>query len=82
MMNDARMVRWMSNIRPEYRISTEELASRLKLKSLREYLQDRRPKWFGHLEKMEESSWSSKCGTSKVIDSFPRGRPRKTWNEK
>ena len=30
---------------------------------------------------MEESARSSKCRTFKVSGSFPRGRPRKTWNE-
>ena len=30
---------------------------------------------------MEENAWSSKCRTFKVSGSFPRGRPRKTWNE-
>ena len=32
-------------------------------------------------KKMEESAWSSKCRTLKVSNSFPRGRPRKTWKE-
>ena len=27
---------------------------------------DRRLQWFGYLEKMEESAWSSKCRTFKV----------------
>ena len=30
---------------------------------------------------MEESARSSKCRTFKVIGSFYRGRPRKTWIE-
>ena len=40
----------MCNVRPEERTSAEELY-RLKLKSMRERLQDRRLQWFGHLEK-------------------------------
>ena len=36
------MVRWMCNVRPEDGFSAEELRSRLKLKGVREYLQDRR----------------------------------------
>ena len=39
---DTRMVRWMCNISPEDRISAEELKTRLKLKTMRECLQDRR----------------------------------------
>ena len=30
--------------------------SRIKLKSIRECLQDKRLKWFGHLERMEENA--------------------------
>ena len=40
--HDARMVTSMCNFRPEDRISAEELGTRLKLKSTREGLQDRR----------------------------------------
>ena len=71
----------MCYIRPEDKISAEELKIRLKLKSIRECLQDKRLQWFGHLERMEESAWSSKCKTFEVSGIFPRGRPRKTWHE-
>ena len=48
---------------------------------MREHLQDRRPSWFGHLERMEENAWSGKCGTFKVFGSFPIGGTRKTCTE-
>ena len=35
--NDPRIVRWMCNVRPENRISDEELRTRLKLKIMRVY---------------------------------------------
>lgn len=35
--NSARIVRWMCNARSEKRISVEQLSSRLKLISMREY---------------------------------------------
>ena len=38
-------------------------------------------KWFGHLERIEECAEFTKCRTFKVSGSFPRARPRKTWNE-
>ena len=53
--NDARMVRWMCNVRPEDRISAEELRTRLKLMGTKECLEDRRLHWFGHIEITEES---------------------------
>ena len=49
--NVARMARWMFIVRPADRISAEELRTRLKLKSMRRYLQDTTLNWFGHLEK-------------------------------
>ena len=74
------MVRWMCIVTPEDRISAEELRTRLKLNSVREFLQFRGQS--GHLERMEgKIPLSSKCSTLKFSCSFPRGRPRKTWNK-
>ena len=44
-------------------------------------LEDGRLKWFGYLERMEESGWSSKSRTCRVSHSLHRGRPKKTWYE-
>ena len=71
----------MCKVRSEDRISAEKLRSRLKLKNMRECLHERRMQWFGQLKGVIESAWSSKCRTFKVSSSFPRGQPRKTWNE-
>ena len=38
---DASLVRWRCHVRPEDKISAEELRARLKLNSMKEYLQDR-----------------------------------------
>ena len=38
--NDAKVVGWMCNVRPEYRNSIEELNNKLKLNSMRECLQN------------------------------------------
>ena len=67
--------------RNDARIFAEELRTRLKLKSMRQCLEDRRLQWFGHLERMEKNASSSKCGTSRVSGIFAKGRLRKTWNE-
>ena len=45
------MVRWVCSIRPEDKIYLDKLRDR------RKYLQHRRLKWFGQIEKMEESAW-------------------------
>lgn len=78
--NDSRMARWICTVRPQQRISTEELRASLKLNSLRECLRNRRLQLFSYLERMEESTRSNKSKTFKVTSSFPRGRPMKTWN--
>ena len=54
--NDARIVRWVCNVRSEDSISAEELRTRLKLKSTRECFQNRRLQWSDHLERMAESA--------------------------
>ena len=46
-----------------------------------ECLLDRKQPWFGHLEGMEESVWSTEDRTFKVGNSLPRGQPWKTWND-
>ena len=46
-----------------------------------ECLLDRKRPWFGHLERMEESVWSTEYRTFKVGNSLPRGQPWKTWND-
>ena len=43
------------------RFLQRKLRNRLKLKSTREFLQDKRRSWFGHLGTMEVNAWSSKC---------------------
>ena len=40
--NDEKMVWWMSDVRPEDKISAGKLKNRLKLNHMREYLGDRR----------------------------------------
>ena len=49
--HDAEMVRWMY-VTAEDKISTEDLKTRLKLKSRGECLQDTRLQWFCYLERM------------------------------
>ena len=80
-MSIARMIKWICNVRPEDRIFAEECRTLLKLKSMRECLQNKRLHWSGHLEEIEYSAWFSKYKTSNVSDNFPRARPSNTRNE-
>lgn len=49
--NDTRIIRWMSNLRPEDKISIKELMTKLKLKSMGKCLQERKLPCFDHLER-------------------------------
>ena len=51
------------------------------MESITEVIQRGRLKWFGHLERMEDNNWVSKCRTMQVDGQRSRGRPRKTWDE-
>ena len=54
----------------------------VKLNSMREFLQNRRLKWLGYLEKeKKESAWFSIYSALKLSSSFSREWPRKSWNE-
>ena len=79
--SDAKMIRWMCNIRPGNRISAEEFRIKLKLNSRVECLQDRTLQWLCHAERVKKSAWFSKCTIFKISGSFCRGPPRKTWNK-
>ena len=63
------------------KINSGELRSRLGIHSIRDVIQAMRLRWFGHLERMEEDNWVSKCRDLVVPGTKPRGRPRKTWQE-
>ena len=75
------MVRWISNIRPEDKISADKLRTRLKLNGMSECLQDRGLQWLGHVGRGEESAWSSEYRASKSGGSLPGGRARGAWSE-
>ena len=49
--NYTRNIRWLSNLRPEDKISIEELMTKLKLKSMGQCLQETKMPCFDHLER-------------------------------
>ena len=55
------MIRWMCGVSLNDKVSILELRNRMRLDSVREYIQHRRLQWFGHLERMKVDAWSSKC---------------------
>ena len=73
--------RWMCNVRHRDRICPEKLETILKWNSLRKCLEDTRLKCLGYLEKLKRLLGLKNIELQKVSDSFPRGQPRRTWNE-
>lgn len=55
------------NVRLGDRISTEELKTKFRLNGSIGYLQDRRLRWFVHLEGIEKSAWKLNVETSKLV---------------
>ena len=63
------------------RISAVELWKWLQINAKTECLQSRRVVWFGHLERMEESSLPIEYQMFETHGCFAGGKPRKSWNE-
>ena len=76
--NDASMIRWMCRTRLSDHIPSRVLRERMSLVSIRELIQTKRLRWFGHVERMDADNWVSKCRSFMVEGSLGRGRPRKT----
>ncbi len=46
-----------------------------------ECVRKRKPRWFGHVKRMDVDNWVKKCRDIDVDCSRGRGRPMKTWYE-
>ena len=75
------MVRWMCGVTLKDRKSSEELRDRLGLAKIRDCVQSRRLRWFGHVERMEDVNWVKRSREIVVTGQSRRGRPRRTWDE-
>ena len=63
---DRVMIKWLCEVAFRDMVSSSVLRGRLGLKSIRELMQDKRLRWFGHVERSWEDSWISKCRGLKV----------------
>ena len=71
----------MCNVTLKDRKSSAELRDRLGLASIRDCVQRRSLRWFGHVERMDDENWVKKSREIVVVGQRRRGRPRKTWEE-
>ena len=68
-------------VRLRDRLSSDELRGHLGLDSIRNAVQKRRLRWFGHVERMIADNWVKKCREFNVTGPRGRGKSRKIWDE-
>ena len=78
---DHRMLRYMSRVRWQDRITNEEVRRRCGVENLKHRLRKMRLKWFGHLKCRDENSILRKAMELEVEGRKPVGRPKKTWSK-
>ena len=76
---DMQMIRWMCNVTLRDRKPSEELRDRLHIPNITDLLRQRRLRWFGHVERMEDGNPVKESRNIEVPGRRGRGRPRKTW---
>ena len=77
--NERAMLRWLCGVKPEDRISTTSLYTRLQIPPLESVLRLNRLRWFGHVQRSND--WIKRCTLLEVNGKRGRGRPRKTWKQ-
>ena len=78
---DMRMLRWMAGVKLSDRVPSAELLQKFGVRSIRELMQHRRLRWYGHVERMQDDNWVKRCRSIAVEGKRTRGRPRKTWEQ-
>jgi len=58
---EIRMVRWMSIVKLQDRVSSKGLRERLGLDDIISVLQQNSLRWYGHMLRKEDNDWVKKC---------------------
>jgi len=69
----------MCNAKVKDRVPSKELRERLGIDDIILILQQNRLRWYGHVQRKEDTDWVKKCMEYEVEGSRPRGRPKRTW---
>ena len=75
------MVRQMCGVTLRDRKSSDELRHRLGIESVADVIRRGRLRWFGHVERKDDSDWVKACQTLVVGGNRCKGRGKKTWRE-
>ena len=81
--NEMAIVRWMcgASLRQEDCPSSETLRNKLGVKPIQDVLQQRRLRWFGHVERRDEDCWLKRVQVLQAPGKAPPGRPPKCWSQ-
>ena len=71
----------MCGVKLKDRVSNKELRERLGIVDIVSLLQQNRLRGYGHVLQKDDNDWVTKCMEYEVVDSRPRGRPKRTWLE-
>jgi hypothetical protein len=75
------MMRRMCGVTLRDRISNKELYSRLGIDSISSIVTRGRLRWYGHVQRKDDTDWLKRCTEYQVDGNVGRGRSRKTWME-
>lgn len=74
------MIRRLCGVRTNKK-SSEELRQMLQIENVADFLRRSRLRWFGHVQRKENSDWVKKVTLLDVDGRRGIGRPRKTWTQ-
>ena len=78
---DHRMLRNMSRVRWQERITNEEVRRRCGVENLEHRLRNMRLRWFSHVKRRDENSILRRAMELEVEGRRPVGRPKKAWSK-
>ena len=67
------MIRWMCGVTLKDRCKSEELRKRLDIEDVTDVVRKSRLRWFGHLERKDDSDWVSTCRNMVVPGNAGKG---------
>ena len=76
---EMRMIRWMCGVSLKEGRTNEELRATTDIEPIREALITNRLRWYGHVQRKEDTDWTKACTMLEVDGRRGRGRPHKTW---
>uniref|UniRef100_A0A8D8XLX2 Endonuclease-reverse transcriptase n=1 Tax=Cacopsylla melanoneura TaxID=428564 RepID=A0A8D8XLX2_9HEMI len=77
-----RMLRWMCGLTRKDRVRNEKIRETVKVGPLGKKIQESRMRWFGHVERRDESYIGKQVEKLVIEGKRKRGRPKMRWRDK